>query len=116
MTVAQPVVQQLNVMEQFKALVNKTRNEIFSRLMTGAHCNCELSKALGIPLNLVSHHVHILLDLGLVNATRDSIDARWIYYSVDVQTLNAFRQAFLTLTNPEKIEERHPSCPINPCK
>ena len=115
MALTQPVQTQLNVMAFFKALGNKTRHEIFTLLMTGAHCNCELSKALGIPLNLVSHHVHILLDLGLVIATRDSNDACWIYYSVDEQTLQTFRHAFLELTNPEKIHDRHPVCPIKPC-
>lgn len=104
------------IRELFKALGNETRFKIFSLLMTGSQCNCELSKALGIPLNLVSHHTRILLNLGLVTAQRDSTDARWIHYSINQQELEYFRQVFMRVSDPIQIEPRSPECPPKACK
>jgi ArsR family transcriptional regulator len=87
----------------FKILGNKTRFEIFKKLMNGALCNCHISKDLGIPLNLVSHHVHLMLDIGLIKAHRDENDSRWIYYSICPTKLEEFRYAFLLLTDPTNI-------------
>jgi ArsR family transcriptional regulator len=116
MVVSQSVSRQLHLAELFKVLGNETRYEIFKLLMAGSTCNCELAEALGIPLNLVSHHVHILLDLGLVTACRDQNDARWIFYSVDVQVLETYRQAFLALTDPAGIVDRDLTCSVRACK
>lgn len=87
----------------FKILGNKTRFEIFKKLMNGAQCNCHISKDLGIPLNLVSHHVHLMLDIGLITAQRDENDARWIYYSICPTKLETFKQTFLQLTDAKNI-------------
>ena len=84
--------------------------------MTGSQCNCELSKALGIPLNLISHHTRILLNLGLVKTRRDSNDARWVYYSIDQHELENFRQVFMRITDPTQIKHRTPECPPKACK
>jgi DNA-binding transcriptional ArsR family regulator len=116
MVVSQSVSQQEKLVELFKALGSVTRYEIFKHLMTGSQCNCGLSEILDIPLNLVSHHVHILLDLGLITARRDEHDARWIYYSVNQQELDAYRQAFLQLTDATGIKERTPAFPVKGCK
>jgi ArsR family transcriptional regulator len=116
MAISPIVSEQVNLMELFKVLGNETRFEIFKRVMTGSQCNCELSEALGIPLNLVSHHVHIMLDIGLITARRDEHDARWIYYSVNQQILEAFRQDLLELTDVTNIKERTPACPVKGCK
>ena len=33
--------------------------------------------------NLISHHLSVLREIGLVNAERDRVDSRWVYYSVN---------------------------------
>ena len=96
----------------FKALGNETRFKIFDLLMTGSQCNCELAKALDMPLNLISHHIHILLDLGLVSAKRNKDDARWIFYSINQQVLAELNRSFIKFTDPSKIKDRIPACPI----
>jgi len=99
----------------FKALGNPTRFRIFEMLMTGPQCNCELAEELNIPINLISHHVHLLMDLGFITARRDETDARWIHYTVDREKLEAFRGSFMELTDPSGIQDRAPNCPVRPC-
>ncbi|NSW53985.1 MAG: winged helix-turn-helix transcriptional regulator [Anaerolineae bacterium] len=99
--------------EWIKALANDTRFAIFQLLMTGLQCNCEIAKSLGISLSLVSHHMHVLMGLGLVTSTRDEQDGRWIYFEINPTVLEQFRQAFLQLTDPNQIQTRQPSCGPN---
>ena len=40
-------------------------------LMEGVQCNCEIAERLGISLSLVSHHLRILREAGLVRGQRD---------------------------------------------
>lgn len=99
----------------FKALGHPTRFRIFQMLMTGPQCNCELAAELNIPINLVSHHVHLLISSGFVTARRDETDARWIHYAVDRKKLEGFRLSFMELTDPSGIQDRTPNCPVRSC-
>ncbi|WP_374685754.1 ArsR/SmtB family transcription factor, partial [Promineifilum sp.] len=61
-----------------KALAEPTRLRIFAELMSGDTCNCELVERLGMPANLLSHHLKALSEAGLVCARRDRLDGRWV--------------------------------------
>lgn len=67
----------------FKALGHPTRLRMLELLMTGTHCNCELAAEFDSPLSLISYHMRLLQDAGLVRGERDADDGRWIHYSVD---------------------------------
>jgi thioredoxin type arsenate reductase len=54
----------------------------------------ELVKRLGQPQNLVSYHLHKLLDAGIVREHRSIADARSVYYSLDLDRV----QEILALT------------------
>jgi ArsR family transcriptional regulator, arsenate/arsenite/antimonite-responsive transcriptional repressor / arsenate reductase (thioredoxin) len=54
----------------------------------------ELVERLGQPQNLVSYHLHKLLDAGVVREQRSIADARSVYYSLDLDRL----KEVLTLT------------------
>lgn len=95
----------------FKALADPTRLKIFQLLMQGEYCNCELNKATGLPINLVSHHLRILKDAGLVNAARDTEDTRWIHYSINEDTLDKARGAITALLHFPDTPRRTSSCP-----
>ena len=47
------------------------RLRIFAQLMRGDTCNCELVEQLAMPANLLSHHLRVLSEAGLVDARRD---------------------------------------------
>lgn len=94
----------------FKVLGDKTRLQLFSILLTGDHCNCELGAITGCSNNLISHHMHVLIEAGLINATRKLDDARWIIYSVNRNQLVNLQQILGSLIERINIPEREPCC------
>ncbi|GAB4282810.1 MAG: hypothetical protein Kow0080_36810 [Candidatus Promineifilaceae bacterium] len=96
--------------QQLKMLANPKRLQILHLLMEGVHCNCELSEALDMPINLISHHMSILRKAGLVNMERDAVDARWIYYSINEQALAALNETYGLFFDLGRIKPRRPTC------
>ena len=110
-----PVRLRIDLATVLKALSHPKRLSILDMLMEGVHCNCEISERLQISLSLISHHMRILQDTGLVTGERDPDDARWIYYTVDRSALEAFRQAIEGFLDPARIQPRVPSCGPRGC-
>jgi len=94
------------VVAVLKALGEPNRLRIFAELMRGDTCNAELNEALGLAPNLLSHHLRVLSDAGLVTSRRDRIDGRWIYYSVDREVAGRWQQWFSAFLDPARIQER----------
>jgi len=96
--------------DRLKILAEPKRLLIFHLLMEGVQCNCELGGALEMAPNLISHHLRVLREAGLVDVERDPIDARWIYYSINKETLTELNQAFGVFFNPDRIKPRRLTC------
>ena len=56
---------------QIRVLGEPTRLKITCLLTAGPLCVCEIFERLGLPQNLVSHHLKTLLDAGIVSNRRD---------------------------------------------
>lgn len=69
---------------QFHALSDETRVRIVDLLRTGEHCVCELTEALDLSQSLLSFHLRVLKDAGLV---RDRREGRWAYYALSVEVI-----------------------------
>ena len=93
-----------------KVLADPSRLAIFDLLMQGVQCNCELGDQLKMPMNLISHHLKVLRDAGLVDAERDATDARWIYYSVNQKAIGLLRQQLGAFLDTKRIQPRQPAC------
>ena len=93
-----------------KALSDPTRLVILDLLMEGVQCNCYLGDRLGLPMNLISHHLKVLRQAGLVKAERDPLDARWIYHSVNQEELARLRERLSAFLDPGRIQLRLPMC------
>ena len=100
----------------FKALSDPNRLRIFAELMAGDSCNCELKDNLSLAPNLLSHHLKVLENAGLVNSRRDVIDGRWIYYAVDRKTTGHWHRWLNTFFDPERIQERPLCGPEGQCE
>ncbi|MFO7917298.1 MAG: metalloregulator ArsR/SmtB family transcription factor [Anaerolineae bacterium] len=100
---------------KLKACSNPKRLRIYDILMEGVHCNCEIAEQLGLSLSLISHHMRILEEAGLVKSEHDAEDARWIYYMVDEEALSQFREALDRFLDPESIKPRARSCGPQGC-
>ena len=95
---------------QLKVLGDPTRLSIFDMLMEGVQCNCEIAERLGLSLSLISHHLRVLRQVGLVQSQRDLEDARWIYYSVNREALSQLAEETRHLLDARRIQPRLPSC------
>jgi ArsR family transcriptional regulator len=95
---------------RLKVLSEPNRLQILHLLIEGVHCNCELGDAMKIPSNLISHHLRVLRQIGLVDVERDALDARWVYYSLNRQALDELNAAFGGFFDPARIKPRRPTC------
>ncbi len=93
-----------------KALAEPRRLLILNLLIEGVQCNCELGDLLEMTPSLISHHMRILREAGLVEVEKDPLDARWIYYSVKMETLQQLNATFTAFFQPQRIKPRHPRC------
>ena len=93
-----------------RLVADPTRRRIFFRLMAGELCNCEMVDALGLPQNLISHHLRQLRQAGLVRTRRDPEDARWVYYRVDPAALAAVQAEIAAAFAPGRLGDRLPVC------
>ncbi len=93
-----------------KVLAEPNRILLLEQIVEGVQCNCELGAALQLSPNLISHHLSVLREVGLVNIERDPNDARWVYYSVNIKVLEEFRKAFYAFFDPDRIQPRRIVC------
>jgi ArsR family transcriptional regulator, arsenate/arsenite/antimonite-responsive transcriptional repressor len=101
--------------KQLKVLAEPRRLFIIHHLMEGVQCNCELGDVLEMAPNLISHHLSVLRQAGLVDAERDPVDGRWIYYSINQNALDELNQAFGLFFDTSRIKPRRQICgPKNP--
>jgi ArsR family transcriptional regulator len=76
---------------RFRALADPTRVAIVSRLAsTDECCVCDLNAAFDLSQPTISHHLKVLREAGLVEATRRGT---WAFYRVVPETLDALATA-----------------------
>jgi ArsR family transcriptional regulator, arsenate/arsenite/antimonite-responsive transcriptional repressor len=85
-----------------KTLADPNRLRIFEALMRGASCNGWLTEELGLSPNLLSHHLKVLREAGLIQDRRDEVDGRWIYYQVDITALTTLHHWFGEFLDPAR--------------
>lgn len=102
--------------QMLKALADPSRLSILNMLMEGVQCNCEIAGRLGFSLSLISHHLRVLREVGLVQSERDAQDARWIYYSVNREILVELEAALQQLLDVNRLQPRTPACGPTGCK
>ena len=96
--------------DRLKVLAEPKRLLIVHLLMEGVQCNCELGDALKLPPNLISHHLRMLREAGLIDVERDAVDARWIYYSINQAALDELNEMFGVFFDLDRIKPRRPTC------
>ncbi len=91
----------------FAQLSEPNRLKIFALLTRGEACVCEIESAVALPQNLVSHHLRVMREAGLVLARREG---RWMHYAVNKQTLEHIYPVVCALLNPARIGSRRSHC------
>jgi ArsR family transcriptional regulator len=105
-----PPVNLETLANRLKVLAEPRRLLIFNLLMAGVQCNCELGDSLDMAPNLISHHLSVLRQAGLVDVERDASDSRWVYYSVNRAALNELNSSFGAFFDPVRIQPRRLTC------
>ncbi len=85
------------VVEQFKALGDPVRWAIVRELRTGTRCACELSDVAEVSPPLLSHHLKVLREAGLIAGTKRG---RWVDYTLDT---DALARTLHTTLEPETV-------------
>ena len=74
---------------RFQALADPVRLQIVAVLRRRAHCVCEIQSAIGpIAANLLSYHLSILRNAGLISAQRRG---RWLDYRLEYAAFEELR-------------------------
>ncbi len=89
-----------DVAKFFKAMADETRLAIVRLLALTDLRAGELVERLHLPQNAVSYHLKHLRSLGVLRDRRSSRDARDVYYSVDMERLQALYQAIGDVLHP----------------
>ncbi len=91
----------------FHALSDGTRLSILQRLRFRERCVCDLTDALDAAQSRLSFHLKVLKDAGLVNDRRDG---RWMYYTLNPETLGEAAELIETLSSAPSAAERKTGC------
>ena len=91
----------------FHALSDETRLSILERLRFGERCVCDLTDALEAAQSRLSFHLKVLKDAGLV---ADRRDGRWMYYTLNQETLAEAAELVEALASTPSPAERKQGC------
>jgi ArsR family transcriptional regulator len=105
-----PIIDLNKMAKWLKVLGEPNRLLIFNFIMEGVQCNCDLGDGLQMAPNLISHHLKVMREAGLIEVERDAVDARWMYYSINRQTLEELNQALGIFFDPQRIKPRRLNC------
>ncbi len=84
-----------NSIDGFRALGDPIRLAILVILETGTRCVCDIQSSLSdVAPNLLSHHLRVLREAGLVQVERRG---RWMDYRLDLTGLERLRQTIPSL-------------------
>ncbi|MEW6300096.1 MAG: metalloregulator ArsR/SmtB family transcription factor [Thermodesulfobacteriota bacterium] len=96
------------VVRWFHALADETRLRIIERLSEGEQCVCELTNLLDAGQSRLSFHLKTLKDAGIV---KDRRVGRWVYYSLNPETVEEVEQCVQALKACcRKTEKGSPCC------
>jgi len=93
-----------------KVICEPNRLLLLEKIIEGVQCNCELGDALQMAPNLISHHLSVLREAGLVEAERDPIDARWVYYSINPKSMQELKAMFGDFFDTSRLQPRRLTC------
>ncbi len=93
-----------------KVICEPNRLFLLEKIIEGVQCNCELGDALQMAPNLISHHLSVLREAGLIEAERDPVDGRWVYYSINNKAMEELSSLFGDFFNMGRIQPRRLTC------
>ncbi len=98
----------------FAALADPVRLHILAIVSAnGTVCSCNLEKPTGKSQPTISHHTKVLAEAGLIKAEKRG---RWVWWSMDSETVNFFYQAAgRLLPHAHRLSDHGSGNPENIC-
>ncbi len=90
----------LQLSASLRVIADERRLRILAALMRHEMCVCDIMARFGMGQSLVSHHLGVLKQAGLV---RDRRDAQWVYYSIDPEQLAELSARFLATLDVSQL-------------
>ncbi len=91
----------------FHALSDGTRLSILQRLRFGERCVCDMTDDLDAAQSRLSFHLKVLKDAELVTDRREG---RWMYYTLNLETLAEVAELIDGLASAPSAAERKNGC------
>jgi len=98
----------------FKAFCNPTRAQIIEFLLGGERCVCEMTGPLDQSQPLISHHLALLRDAGLINMRNEGTRS---YYSIAWERFDGDLKGFLEYVErlrsaPPNLDRTESACAV----
>jgi ArsR family transcriptional regulator, arsenate/arsenite/antimonite-responsive transcriptional repressor len=102
----------------FKAFCNPTRAQIIEFLLGGERCVCEMTGPLDVSQPLVSHHLALLREAGLLRMRNEGART---YYSIEWERFDRDLEGFLAYVEqmrnaPPRTLDAASACAVEPAK
>jgi ArsR family transcriptional regulator len=68
-----------------RIISEENRLKIICFLQSGEQCVCDIWQFLKLPQNLISHHLKVLKDFGLISSRKEGLN---VYYSINEEELS----------------------------
>jgi len=81
----------IDLAEILMVIAEPNRLKILCFLSHGERCVCEVQKALSLKQNLVSHHLKVLRDNGLIDYKKDG---QWMHYFLNTKRIEKYKSLF----------------------
>lgn len=98
-----PIKIDVNVAGLARALADPIRSRMIELLGDEDLCGCHFVEELGISNSLVSHHLKVLREAGLVSTTRERY---WTYYRLEAEGLRALADACAAVASKTESDDR----------
>ena len=86
-----------------ESLSDPIRLNILELMMNGEICVCDIVKVTGLSQSKISYHIKILKDSGLIS---DRQEGRWVYYSLNKESLFLIKEWITSLTDYSSNSKR----------
>lgn len=93
----------VDLLRVLRAMADENRLRILEILRDGEHCVCELQSSVEIGQSLLSHHLRILREAGLV---QDRREGRWVHYSLSADAVQPLTRHLDALENDARDARR----------
>jgi len=90
----------IRVVDFLKIITEKNRLKILCILQDGERCVCDIWQCLKLPQNLVSHHLKVLKDFGLISSEKRGLK---VFYKLNQKVVKKYLKLLKKFLTTQKL-------------